>query len=187
MVAILRSISLAALVALAAFPALAQQARQAQAPARPPAAAAPSQPDNTTATFGDWVHRCQQTANGRTCEIAQALHVQGQQGPVALIAIGRPVKGEAIRIVVQVPPNLAFGAPLRVALGEKDEGLQTNWQRCIPGGCFADAAMTEDFLKRWRAFAEAGQLRYTDAANRPIALGFSLRGFSAAADALGRE
>lgn len=165
---------------------LVMAASSAQAQQRQAAPAA-AQPDNTTATFGDWLHRCQQSTNGRSCEIAQALHVKGQQGPVALIAIGRPVKAEPIKLVVQVPPNLAFGTALRVALGEKDEGTQTTWLRCIPGGCFAEAVMTDDLMKRWRAFGEAGQLRYTDAANRPVTLPFSLRGFSAAVDALARE
>lgn len=160
------------------------QTRLAQSRGTSPAAA---QPDNTTATFGDWVHRCQQTAAGRNCEVAQSLVIQGQQAPVALVAIGRPVKGEPMKIVVQLPSNLAFAPPLRIALGEKDEGVAATWQRCIPGGCFADAVMSDDLMKRWRASSEPGQLRYTDAANRPVALNFSLRGFSAAADALGRD
>ena len=180
----LRSASLALLLTMAAASAGAEQ-RLAQATRA--AAPASAQPDNTTATFGDWVHRCQQTPNGRSCEIAQSLIVQGQQAPVALIAVGRPVKGEAIKVVVQLPPNLAFGTPLRIALGEKDEGIPTTWQRCMPGGCLADATMSDELMKRWRGQSEAGQLRYVDAANRPIALNFSLRGFSAAADALGRD
>ncbi len=166
-------------------------AAQAQRPAVPaaPAPGGVSQPDNTTASYGDWIHRCQQGVGTRVCEIVQTLQVQGQQGPVALIAVGRPVKTEPYKLVVQVAPNVSFGpnAGVRVALGEKDEGVLAVYQRCIPGGCFAEHAMSEDLLKRWRAYSEGGQLRFVDAANRPVSLPFSFRGFQAAADALGRE
>ncbi|CAN7525073.1 invasion associated locus B family protein [Bosea sp. LjRoot9] len=159
-----------------------------------PAAAAPapggvSQPDNTTATYGDWTHRCQQGVGTRICEVVQTLQVQGQQGPVALVAVGRPVKTEPYKLVVQVAPNVTLGpnAGVRVALGEKDEGTLAAYSRCIPGGCFAEVSMSEDLLKRWRGYSEGGQLRFQDAANRPVTLPFSFRGFQAAADALARE
>lgn len=165
---------------------------QAQKPATS-AQAAPagvSQPDNTTASYGDWTHRCQQGVGTRLCEIVQTLVTnQGQRTPIALIAIGRPARNEPYKLVVQLAPNVALGpnAGVRIALGEKDEGVLAPYQRCIPGGCFAEVNMTDELMKRWRAFSESGQLRYQDAANRPVSLPFSLRGFPAAADALGRE
>jgi invasion protein IalB len=170
--------------------ALAQSQRPASAPA--PAAAPPggvSQPDNTTASYGDWVYRCQQGVGTRVCEIVQTLQVQGQRGPAALIALGRPVRSEPYKLVVQVPPNVTLGgnAGVRVALGEKDEGVLAGFQRCLPGGCFAEIGVSEDLLKRWRAASDAGQLRYQDAGNRSVALPFSFRGFTAASDALARE
>jgi invasion protein IalB len=173
------------LLALAcAGPALAQTPRPAA-----PAPGGVSQPDNTTATYGDWLHRCQQGVGTRICEIVQTLQVQGQQGPVALIAVGRPVRTEPYKLVVQVAPNVSFGPSngVRVALGEKDEGVLAVYQRCAPGGCFAETAMSDDLLRRWRGHGEGGQLRFQDAANRPVVLPFSFRGFPAAADALTRE
>lgn len=187
--AAMKLVSLTVLLALAGTgAALAQAQRPATAQAAPPAGSV-SQPDNTTASYGDWTHRCQQGVGSRICEIVQTLQVQGQQGPVALIALGRPVKTEPYKLVVQIAPNIAFGpnAGVRLALGEKDEGVLAPYQRCIPGGCFAEITMSEDLLKRWRAYSEGGQLRFTDAANRPVQLPFSFRGFSAAADALARE
>lgn len=174
------------LVASLAFagPALAQQ-RQAQA--TPPPGAV-SKPDNTTATYGDWVLRCQQSVGTRICEIVQTIEQQGQRGPLALIAIGRPVRTEPIKLVIQVPPNLTLGdkAGVRVTVADKDEALAV-FQRCTPGGCFAEAGLGDEVFKRWRGFTEAGQIRWQDAGKREVALPISFRGFSAAADALQRE
>lgn len=162
-----------------------QRAPQAQAT---PAPGAVSQPDNTTATYGDWVMRCQASVAARVCEIVQTLEQQGQRGPIALVAIGRPVKDEPIKLVIQVPPNLALGdkVSVRVTVADKDEALAV-FQRCLPGGCFAEASLSDEVFKRWRSFGEAGQMRYLDAAKREVALPLSFRGFPAAAEALQRE
>src|SRR5262245_8363170 len=74
---------------------------QAQRPAAN-AQAAPgsvSQPDNTTASYGDWTYRCQQGVGTRVCEMVQTLVTnQGQRAPVALIAIGRPSRNEPYKL-----------------------------------------------------------------------------------------
>ncbi|WP_129156731.1 invasion associated locus B family protein [Bosea sp. Tri-44] len=179
---------------LAAGATLAQAPAQRPAPQRPaqaqtaPAPGAVSQPDNTTATYGDWVMRCQASVAARICEIVQTLEQQGQRGPIALVAIGRPVKDEPIKLVIQVPPNLSLGdkASVRVTVADKDEALAV-FQRCLPGGCFAEASLSDEVFKRWRGFGEAGQMRYLDAAKREVALPLSFRGFPAAAEALQRE
>jgi len=162
-----------------------QRPNQAQAT---PAPGAVSPPDNTTASYGDWVLRCQQSVAARVCEIVQTLEQQGQRGPIALIAIGRPVKDEPVKLVIQVPPNLALGdkVSIRVVVADKDEAVAV-FQRCLPGGCFAEATLSDDTLKRWRGLSEAGQMRYLDAGKREVALPLSFRGFPAAAEALQRE
>lgn len=156
-------------------------------PAAPAATPAPGrivQPDNTTATYGDWMHRCQQGVGTRICEIVQTLQSGKQRGPVALVALGRPVLKEPYKFVVQLPPNVTLATGVRLALGESDEGLLAGFQRCMPGGCFAEVAMSDDVLKHWRGATEAGQIRYQDAAKRDVTLPLSLRGFTAATDAL---
>jgi len=188
------------LTALAFSAALLAGTALAQAPAQRPAQRPPGQaqatpapgavspPDNTTASYGDWVLRCQQSVAARVCEIVQTLEQQGQRGPIALVAIGRPVKDEPIKLVIQVPPNLALGdkVSIRVVVADKDEAVAV-FQRCLPAGCFAEATLSDDTLKRWRGFGEAGQMRYLDAGRREVALPLSFRGFQAAAEALQRE
>ncbi|KFC63399.1 putative Invasion associated locus B family protein [Bosea sp. LC85] len=188
MISKLRPLALVSVVIFSGA-ALAQAQRPSASAQAPAAPGGVSQPDNTTATYGDWTHRCQQGVGTRICEIVQTLEVQGQRGPVALIALGRPVRNEPYKLVVQVPPNVSLGAKagIRLALGEKDEGTLADFQRCLPGGCFAEVNVSDDLLKRWRGYGEAGQLRYQDGANRAVALPFSFKGFQAAVDALARE
>lgn len=189
-----RQTALALSAVLLAGSAFAQAPAQRPAPQRPAQAqaqAAPgavSQPDNTTATYGDWVLRCQQSVAARICEIVQTIEQQGQRGPIALVAIGRPVKGEPIKLVIQVPPNLSLGekASVRVTVADKEEAVAT-FQRCTPGGCFAETGLGDDTFKRWRGLGEAGQMRYLDAGRREVTLPISFRGFPAAAEALQRE
>lgn len=169
-------------------PAFAQTQRPAQSAPSASVPGAVSQPDNTTATYGDWLLRCQQGVGTRVCEIVQTIEQQGQRGPIALVALGRPVKSEPYKLVVQVPPNLTLGnnAGVRVSVGEKEDALAV-FQRCTPGGCFGEAQLSDDAFRRWRALSDAGQLRYQDSAKREVTLPISFRGFTAAADALLRE
>lgn len=75
---------------------------------------------------------------------------------------------------------------VRVAVTDKDEASAI-FQRCLPGGCFAELALSDDVFRRWRGFGEAGQMRYFDAGRREVALPLSFRDFPAAAEALVRE
>jgi len=158
-------------------PALAQQ-KPAPAPAPSPNSAAQSsapapvsaEPSSTTASFGDWVLRCQKVEAVRACEIGQTINVQGQQQPIAQIAIGRPAPKERLRITVVLPNNVTLAN-----------------SRCLPMGCFADAEVPEDQLRRFRTATEQGRATFSDGGGREIALPFSFTGLAQALDALGRE
>ena len=86
--------------------------RAAPAPATTPSPKGPAAggieegPSATTAVYGDWVVQCSQQTGTRLCEAAQTIFVQGQQSPIALIAIGREKQGAPMRLVVQVPLNV---------------------------------------------------------------------------------
>ena len=56
------------------------------------------------------------------------------------------------------PPNITFPSMLRVAIDEKDpKPVDVAWTRCLPGGCFASLAMSDEVLTRW-AQAEGGRI-----------------------------
>jgi invasion protein IalB len=184
------------IVALAALcsPALAQRSRAQPTPAPAPAAAAdrpaaPAAPDpqRTTATFGDWTLRCVRPEHGTpTCEVGQTLLEKGQA--VAQTAIGRPRAGEPIRLTVLVPVNVSFAAQPRLVGNDSEAGaIPLTWRRCVPTGCFADTALTDEQLGHLRARTENGRVLFQDASGREVPLPFGPRGLAQALDALAKE
>ena len=93
---------------------MAQQTPTAQQ-AQPQKPTAGVEPTSTTASFGDWVLRCQKVEGAavtRLCEVAQSLMVKGQSAPVAQIAMGCSSTSEWIRLVVIAPMKANY--PLQV-------------------------------------------------------------------------
>jgi invasion protein IalB len=176
-------------VAALALPAQAQERRPAAAPpppASPPPAVLPSQ---TTATYGDWIHRCVRLAADQpqqTCEIL--LQVQAAQGgqvaTLMNLAIGRAAPQQPLILTVQLPVNVSFSAqPSLVVEGAPPAELR--FARCAAGACFATAAATDAVLGRLRDKAEAGaRVEFRNAAEAPVTIPVSLNGFAQALDAL---
>lgn len=178
-------------------PALAQAPRTgATAPTKPgtnapTAPAVPAEPGATTASFGDWVMRCQRGGPAekpvRVCEAAQSIQVQGQAQPIAQIAIGRAGAGEPLQVTVVLPPNVTFPSSVRVQADEKETGSELPWRRCLPGACVADAPAKDDLLKRWRGASEAGRITFKSAGGQDVVIPLSWRGLPQALDALAKE
>lgn len=179
-------------------PAPAQRSPAAPAQAAPaapagPAAPAPvsADPDRTTASFGDWLLRCERVGEAeRNCEVAQVIAVQGSQQPIAQVALGRTARGQAaLTLLVQVPVNVDLGTPLRL-IGDDREPLaiETSWRRCVPAGCFASTELREEVIvRRLRDRPEPMRIEFRDSAGRELRLAFSVRGLGPALDALARE
>jgi invasion protein IalB len=180
-----------ALLASLAFPAAAQTpAPPAPAPSSAPAVSAT--PERTTASFGDWTLRCERPATPvgaqRVCEIAQSIQLQGQQGPIAQLAIGRLQKSDPLKLTIVLPTNVTLTSTAKFAAEDKEGQLVEGvWQRCIPGGCFVDAPLRDDMLRRLRARTEPGRIEFRDASGQEIRLPFSTRGIAQALDALAKE
>jgi invasion protein IalB len=164
-----------------------------QATATPPAMAKPAadSADMTTATYGDWLLRCQRTTGQpatQTCEVVQSLVLQGQTAPLAQLAFGRPGSKEPIHFTAVVPVNVAFPSTVQITLDEKDaKPVNVAFTRCLPTGCFASVALTDDALARWRAHDQAGRLVFKNGSGQETAVPMSFRGLSRALDALAKE
>ena len=119
-----------------------------------------SEPQSTTATFGDWVLRCVREAPPdrpqRVCEVAQTLEVKGQ-GVVAQIALRRLSPKEPMRMTIALPPNVSLSSKVRVSVTDKDENpVELEWKRCLPGACVAEGEVRDDLVRSWRAQTECG-------------------------------
>ena len=178
-------------LAAAAVPVYAQKIPPAR-PAVSQLQAPPVSPDpqNTTASFGDWVLRCQRTGEGaqaqRSCEIVQTLQIAGQ-GPIAQIAFGRAAGSSPLKVTVLLPHNVTVSKSVTLGLGEKDaKPVDLVWRRCLPAGCLADADLPDEALKRWRGEAGQGRLKFLDAAGREAVLPFSFRGLAQGLDSLAK-
>jgi invasion protein IalB len=146
-------------------------------------------PQRTTATYDDWTVRCETrgTPPVKACEMVQAVTAQGQTSPVAQIAIGRANKSQPIKVVFQLPINVWIQDGVRFVLDPKAPALSANFRWCVPAGCFADLDLKDDQVKRMRALTVQGRFEFKDAAQRPVAIPVSFKGFSQAYDALSKE
>lgn len=151
-----------------------------------------AEPQSTSATYGDWVLRCNRMESSghaqRVCEVAQTIVIQGQHAPVAELAIGRIKKADMLRVTVVLPVNVTFPSAPRIFSDAKDaEGLELSWVRCLTNGCYADATPKDEIFKSWRGSKTAGRIETKDAFGRNVVVTISFRGISQALDALNKE
>ena len=163
-------------------------AKKAEAPRKSEAKvdAVSNDPQLTTASFGDWIERCQRIASGsRLCEVAETVQVEGQNAPLAQMAVGRPDRDGPLRLTVVLPVNVSFPDAPKLKLG--GGAFDLSWRRCIPGGCIADAPLSEADVATLRATAEPGQIEFKTASGQDVKFPTSSRGLQQALDALRRE
>jgi invasion protein IalB len=186
-------LALTCVIALAAGAAQAAEkprpSPSAEAPAKRDGEAISSDPQLTTATFGDWVERCQRVNAGgetrRVCEIALTVTAAGQNQPLAELAIGRTKKSDPLRLTLVLPVNVSFPSTPKI-LVEGDDALDCTWKQCVPAGCFADAPFNAEAQRAWRE-AKSAKVESKAAGGQAFSFNVSLRGLPQALDALVRE
>jgi invasion protein IalB len=146
-----------------------------------------SGPDLTTETYGDWIMRCQANVTPKRCEVSQTIVLQGQQAPIALIAVGREKAGDPFRLVVQLPNNVFLQEGVKATLQGGETAGELRFTRCLPSGCFADMTLNDGALSKIKAQTEPGVIKFKDGLEREISLPLSLKGFGAAVDALAKS
>ena len=145
---------------------------------------------STTATYDDWVLQCQTAAGPspqKNCDIAQVTEVQGKNLPLSRVAISRTVKGQPFRLVVQVPVNVSLRAEVRVQVNQSDPGLAAPFDRCMPGGCFAEFELKEDVIRKFLGATAAGKITFKTANEQTATIPISFKGFAQAFDALVKQ
>jgi invasion protein IalB len=176
-------------IAASAFAIATAAATVAYAADPPPPVSA--EPQNTSATYGDWILRCSKATDTapRTCEVVQSFQVQGQQGVFALLAIGKIGAKDTLHVTYAMQPNISFPSTVKLLTDEKDtQPVELSWIKCIPGnGCFATADMKDDQIKRWKAQTGMGKLTFKDGFGRDVPIAFSFRGLVQALDGLAKS
>lgn len=183
------------IVAVCCLPAMAL-AQTVKEPAKDTKAAKPkpapvsATPERTTASFGDWTLRCERVAQeaNRVCEVAYMITPQGQNAPIAQVAIGKQPSADARQLTIVLPPNIAIGVKPQVMAAKAGLApVELTWQRCVPGACFASAPLPDRVAADLAAQTEPGRLVFKNAADQEIVLLLSPRGLSQALTALAAE
>jgi invasion protein IalB len=168
--------------------AIAQQPRSPAAPEQAPNEV----PQRTTATYANWVLTCDTQAGPplrKTCQILQMVQAQaqGRTTPFASIAIMHPVKGQPIKLLIQVPTNVTLSTNVRIQTADADPGVATPFARCAPSGCFVDFELKDDMVKKFRTASGNGKITYADVTGHEVVVPLSFSGFDQALEALAKE
>jgi invasion protein IalB len=165
-------------------------ASTAPAPAQPQPAQNGAQPQQTTATYDDWIVRCE-TVQGppvrKNCEMVQYTQAKGSQGVISQVAIGRVSKSDPVKVVIQLPIGIWLPSGVKLVGDAKDPGVLATFKRCLPQACFADVEIGNDALRRFRTMPEQGHLQFKDGNQKDTTLPVSFKGFATALDALAKE
>ena len=148
-----------------------------------------SDPQLTTATFGDWVERCQRLGvageTRKVCEVALTVTATGQSAPLAELALGRARKADPMRLTLVLPVNVGFPSAPRLTL-ESGEAFDFAWRQCVPAGCFAEADPSAEQMGALRD-AKGAKIESKAAGGQAFNFAVSLRGLPQALDAMARE
>jgi len=147
-------------------------------------------PQQTTATYGDWVVQCVQSNSPPTepvCDMAQVTQLQGKNVPFSRVAIGRPERGEPVKLIVQVPVNASFATQVHIQTADQDPGVIAPFTDCTPAGCFAEFDLKEDIMKKLREADGLGKLSFADAGGHGVTVPMSFKGFAQAFEALAKK
>jgi invasion protein IalB len=148
------------------------------------------QPQQTTATYEDWIVRCETILGPpahKSCEMVQYTQAKGGQGVISQIAIGRMSKTDPLKVVVQLPVGIWLPSGVKMVSDAKDPGLLATFKRCLPQACFADIEIGNDTLRRYRTTVDQGSLQFKDGNQKDASLPVSFKGFGTALDALAKE
>ena len=150
----------------------------------------PADPNLTTASYGDWVLRCErsrQPSRSRVCDVAQTVPTQDLQGALAQISIARQDGSGPLHIYGLLPANIALPGSATMRDEDGTLELELQWRRCLPSGCLSEAQPSEPVLDRWKKRTGSGQIVYKDAGGSDVTVPVSFRGLRQALDALAKE
>ncbi|OYX14922.1 MAG: hypothetical protein B7Z15_02285 [Rhizobiales bacterium 32-66-8] len=149
----------------------------------PPAGETDSSPSRTSATYDDWVVRCERnegTGGAKVCEVAQTLQIgSGQQAVTAQVVFGKLKADAPLRLVLQIPVGAWLPAGAQLTIGDNAKPIATTYKFCIRA-CIADVDLSAADAAALVKATGAGSLAFQDRNQTPIKLNISLNGLAAA-------
>ena len=90
--------------------------------------------------------------------MVQFTQLKGQAGVLTQIGIAKPVKGQPVRVAIQVPTSVWLPTGVRLQTSDKDEGILAVFKYCVATACFGLIDVKDDVIRKWRAASEPGKL-----------------------------
>ena len=142
---------------------------------------------STTATYDDWVVRCDKSSQGALCEMTQTAQLKERNQVVSAIAIGAPKENGPAKVAFQVAVNVWLPSGITLASGDGQTAVASNFTRCVSNGCFAETEISQNVLQKLRAMKDQGSLRFKDATQKDVTIPVSFKGFNQAYDAMSKQ
>ncbi len=140
--------------------------------------------ETETQQFEDWTLRCRLASETqpRTCRIHQQVVAQDSDTPVLQFLAGRFGPEKILGAVIFVPIGVRLPPGLGIQVDERPMRTYP-FEICDPKRCHARAALEGDLLKDLKA-GLTGHVKFQNAAGRVVVVQVSLKGISAALQAL---
>lgn len=160
------------------------------------------EPSSTTATYGNWTVTCTAVAETsppvRACQMTTKLNLKVDDGtlrPLLEIAIGLPPGAKSMRIILQVPIDVALRQPIVISVDEGAGGtdpkpqtdlLTASYFACTPAGCLADADLIPDAATVFKKAKTVNASFVALNGGKKITVPVEMTGFADAWSALGQ-
>ena len=157
-----------------------------------------SEPQETSATYDDWVLQCRAMSNGninsnekarhRNCEIVQTLRSSGGGqsvgAVVAQLALGRLQTSGPLTLTAALPVELSLPGAASIHMAEDDKApIILNWRKCFAQACFASAEILETEMVAFGT-SKAPTIEWLSSNGQVIRIPISFKGFDRALGAL---
>ena len=134
-------------------------------------------PQRSVERYGNWTAICTKTGI-KSCSIVQGIYLGNSDKPALHLAIGKLVNNNAeiTTLIVTLPLGIRLPEGLSLELGANTK-RQHPFERCILSGCQAEIQLDAELLKNFKDLNE-GRVIFSDSEKKPVALPFSLKGFT---------
>ncbi len=137
-----------------------------------------------TQQFEDWTLRCRPASETqlRNCVIQQNVVAKGSGKPVLQVVAGRYGPEKVLGAVINVPVGVRLPPGLGIQVDERAQRMFP-FEICDSRSCEVRAVLEADLLQDFKA-GLTGHVKVQNAGGQEMIVRFSLKGFSAALQAL---